>query len=160
MPYVERSMVVRGAVDEVYELAKDFPAYAGHMPDVRSVTVKERGEGYTVTAWDVAVMGRAFRWTERDEFDDAARVIRYRQLSGDLAEFKGEWRFEDTDDGVRVVLSVEFELGIPMLAALLNPVLIKAVESNADQLLQALGRRVAGQAERSGEGSASPAEPV
>src|SRR5690606_28850240 len=118
------------------------------------------GEGYTVTAWDVAVMGRAFRWTERDEFDDAARVIRYRQLSGDLAEFKGEWRFEDTDDGVRVVLSVEFELGIPMLAALLNPVLIKAVESNADQLLPAPGRRVAGQAERSGEGSASPAEPV
>lgn len=146
MPSIVREIVVQGEPRAVYELAKDFPAFAPYMPDVRSIQVVERGEASTVTAWDVAVMGRPFRWTERDEFDDEALVIRYRQIEGDLSKFEGEWHFAAVEDGVRVTLSVDFELGIPMLAALLNPVLIKAVQHNADQLLHALKERAQEQA--------------
>lgn len=141
MPLIERSIFVQGDPGDVYELAKDFPAFVEHMPDVRSITVLERGENYAVTEWDVDVMGRSFRWTERDDFDDDARVIRFRQTAGELSRFEGEWRFEEAGDGVRVRLLVDFELGIPMLGALLNPVLAKAVEENTDKLLHALRER-------------------
>lgn len=144
MPSIERSIFVQGDPKKVYELAKDMPAFADYMQDVRSITVVERGENYAVTEWDVDVMGRSLRWTERDEFDDDSRVIRYRQTAGELSRFEGEWRFEEAGDGVQVRLLVDFELGIPMLGALLNPVLAKAVEENTDQLLRALRDRAAG----------------
>lgn len=141
MPSTERSVIIKAPLERVYAIAKDFESFASYMPDVNSIVIQERGDGYTISAWDVSVVGRKFRWTERDEFDDENYRIRYQQVSGDLKKFEGEWRFEEVEDGVRVTLTVDFELGIPMLSSLFNPVLVKAVESNSDKMLQGIKQR-------------------
>ena len=142
MPYIERSVVVAADPRTVYELAKDMESFPKYMPDVKEVQVVERGPGGMTTRWRVHVIGRDFRWTERDEFDDAVPVIRYKQIEGDVKKFEGEWRFIPVEGGgVRVELTVDAELGVPMLDALFNPVLKKAMEMNVDKMLQAIKER-------------------
>jgi len=141
MPSIERSIFIPVDLKTVYELAKDLPAFVDYLPAVRSITVVERGNNYLVTDWDLDVAGRSYRWRERDEFHDYARAIRYRLVVGDLSRYEGEWRFDQAGDGVQVRLFVDFEVGVPMLGALLDPMFARGVEENKEQLLRALRER-------------------
>lgn len=141
MPHVEVSTLIRGDRFAIYELAKDMESYPRFAPDVDSVKVIDRGPGYTVTAWQARLQGKPFRWTERDEFDDQTPGIRYRQVDGDLKRFEGEWRFEAQGEDCKVTLTVDFELGIPMFAAMLNPIARVVVKKNSEGLLEGLRRR-------------------
>ncbi len=139
VPYIERSITVVADPSKVYELAKNMEAFPQYMPDVREVTVIDRQESSMTTRWRVHVIGRDFRWTERDEFDDAKPSIRYTQIEGDIKKFEGEWRFIPLDnESVRVELTCDAELGVPMLDSLFNPVLKKAMEMNIDKMLQGI----------------------
>jgi len=139
LPYVERSTVISADVNTVYQLARrmeDFPKY---MPDVKDVTVLEQDGNGTTTRWHVHVIGRDLKWTERDTFDDETPKITYKQIEGDVKKFEGEWRFTPEADGtVRVELTCDAELGVPMLDAIFNPVLKKALEINVDKMLSAI----------------------
>lgn len=142
MPFVERSVTVAAAPSEVFAVVKRFEEFPEFMPDVQSVQVLDAGDHWQESEWKVHVVGRSLRWVERDEFDEENLRITYRVKEGDLKKFEGEWRFEPVQEGTRVVLTVDFDLGIPMLAALLDPLLVKAVEKNSDSMLQAIKRRV------------------
>lgn len=139
MPYVEKSVVVAAELRKVYELAKKMEDFPEYMPDVKDVTVIARDESGTTTRWQVHVIGRDLKWTERDTFDDEAPRITYKQIEGDVKKFEGEWRFvPEGEDAVRVELTCDAELGVPMLDALFNPVLKKALEINVDKMLAAI----------------------
>ncbi|MPN03383.1 hypothetical protein SDC9_150613 [bioreactor metagenome] len=55
---------------------------------------------------------------------------------------EGEWRLTSSNDGVEVVLSVDFEFGIPMIAGLLNPILKKKVRENSENMLAAVKAQI------------------
>ena len=138
MPRVSVETLVHASQDRVYAALSDMERFPEFMADLQAVVVLERGEGYTVTAWTAKLRGVTFRWTERDQFLPG-RIV-YQQVSGDLKKFEGEWRLEDVSPGVvRVVLVTEFEFGVPMLAALLNPVGALILRDNARSMLAALG---------------------
>lgn len=141
MPSVVVWEDVHAPREEVYRLAKNVPAIADYAEPVRSIRVVEEGPGYLVTAWEVLFQGRLLRWTERDEFDDESCTIRYRQISGDLAKFEGDWTFTETDGVTRVTLRVDFDLGIPMLAALLNPVATALTRRSSEAIVRAVRRQ-------------------
>ena len=141
MPRVSVETLVHAESDRVYAALCDMELFPDVMAYVQSVVVLERGECYTVTAWTSKLRGVTFRWTERDQFLPG-RIV-YQQVSGDLKTFEGEWRVEDVAPGVvRVVLVTDFEFGVPMLAALLNPVGAVILRDNARAMLAALGALV------------------
>lgn len=142
MPYIECTVLVKGDAGQAYELAKKMEDYPIFMENLDSVKVVERGEGYTITDWVAKVDGRKFQWQEKDVFDDEGRVITYKQTTGDLKKFEGQWTFEEDQEGTRITLTVDFEMGIPMIAAMLNPILKKKVKSNSDAMLEAIKRKV------------------
>lgn len=144
MPYVESSIIVAGPKRPAYEIAKDFERYPEFMPDVKELKIVERGDGYSLSHWVTKAAGRTIEWTEKDVCDDENCHITYKQVSGDLAKFEGEWRFEEVPEGTRVVLTVDFDMGIPMFASMLNPVLTMAVRSNSEKMLKAIKARVEG----------------
>lgn len=142
MPYVETSTVIKGDVDEIYRLAKDMESYPRFMADVVSVRVVERDGNSTVTEWVTRPRGVTLKWKERDLFDDEKRHIRYYQLEGDVKKFEGDWFFEPTPEGVKVTLTVDFEIGIPMFATLLNPFAGIIVRQNCESMLKAIKEQV------------------
>lgn len=144
MVYVERSIVIEGPIERVYELAKDMEAYPDFMPDVESVKVIERGAKRTVTEWETSVDGTPILWTEEDLFDDENYVIDYRLVEGDLDKFEGQWRFLRHGSSTQVVLTVDYDFGIPELTNLIGPTLELKVGENSEMMLLGMKRRIEG----------------
>lgn len=144
MPQVESSINIQGSRDFAYAMAKEMEKYPQYMESVQEVRILTTDpiENSTITQWVTNVDGRLIRWTEKDVFDDEAKTISYRQISGDLKKFEGEWRFQSVDGGTRVTLTVAFEFGIPMLSGLLNPILKKKTQANCDAMLLAIKEQV------------------
>lgn len=141
MPNVEVTQTIRGDRKKIYDLIADMESYPRFMPSLNSLEVLDRGEGWTVTSWDTSISGMNFRWQERDEFDPENTRISYRQLTGDLKRFEGEWIIEEVDGEVNVTLTVDFDFGVPMLSTLLNPVASLKLRQNGEAMLKAIKAR-------------------
>ena len=142
MPFVETKTVINGNIDDIYNIVKNMEAYPSFMNDLESVKILEKGSDYTLSHWVSNVDGRRIVWTEKDNFFDEKKRITYKQTEGDLKKMEGEWRLTDSNDGVEVVLSVDFEFGIPMIAGLLNPILKRKVRENSENMLAAVKAKI------------------
>ena len=142
MPYVEVHKTVQAGREKVLPIIKKMEDYPLFMADLKEVTVLERGDNYTITHWVSNVDGRTIQWTERDTFFDEEWRIHYQQTEGDLKKMEGEWRLTETDGGTDVMLTVDFEFGIPMIAGLLNPILKMKVRDNSENMLAAVKAKV------------------
>ena len=131
-----------GPPRRAYDLATDMESYPRFMKDLISVEVLERNGRSQLTAWSGRLQGRVLRWKEKDDFDDSDCVIRYRQIEGDLRRFEGAWSFVAEGDGTRITLRVEYEVGIPMLAGLLDPVAGVVIRRNCRDMLDAMRQRL------------------
>lgn len=138
MPYVEVSRVLPGSVEDVWRYTTDFASFPRFMEDVISIDIVEHEGNRAVSKWVTKLEGRILRWTEEDVFDPEGHRIRYRQTDGDLKKFEGEWRHEPADGGTRVTITCDFELGIPMFAALLNPIARIKVRDNLNSMLDGI----------------------
>ncbi len=135
MPYVEVTEKIAAPAKKVYEKVKDMESYPEFMENVISVEVVERGENYTVTEWVVSLKGTKLKWQEKDTFDDENLHISYQQTEGDVKKFEGEWKINYDGQETTVTLTVDFEIGIPMFAGLLDPVAKLAVKKNSESML-------------------------
>ncbi len=136
MPRVVVEAVVSGSPARAYDLAKDMESYPEFMKDVVSLKVLEREGDAQISEWHGRLQGKVLKWKERDVFDDARHTITYHQTEGDLKKFEGAWTFEPAGgDATKITLSCDFDLGIPMLAGLLDPVARLVVKKNCEDML-------------------------
>lgn len=140
MPYVETSIEIAAPARKVYELAKEQERFPEFMPDVESVTVLERHSDHILTKWKTLVEEAPIEWVEEDRFNDTDERIDYKLLEGDLDKFEGAWTFEETAGVTKVVLSVDYDFGVPVLAELIGPTLQRKVQENSEMMLAALKR--------------------
>jgi coenzyme Q-binding protein COQ10 len=138
MPYVESRIAIAAPARAVYELAKDQERFPEFMPDVETVKVLERHPDRVISRWKTLVEEAPIEWTEEDRFDDGALRIDYALLEGDLDTFEGAWTFEERDGLTHVLLTVEYDFGVPTLAELIGPTLQKKVLENSEMMLKAL----------------------
>lgn len=144
MPYVEVTKTIKASKQNLYEIIKKMEDYPLFMEDVVSVEILEKGNDTTITYWVTNVDGRKIRWKELDKFDDEKCHIVYRQIDGDLRKFEGEWILEELDEGTKVILTVDFDFGVPMIAPLLNPILKKKVKQNSENMLASIKHKIEG----------------
>ena len=142
MPVVHSSLVIPHVpLHQVWDAVADFEAYPETMPDVLEVAFLDRAGDTASTSWRVLLNGSELTWTERDEFEPYERIV-FDQIEGDLEVFRGEWRLRETQEGVEVALDVEFDLGIPSLAPVLDPIGTQAIQANARSMLSAIRETV------------------
>lgn len=140
LPYVETAIRITASASAVYELAKEQERFPEFMPDVESITVLERSVGRTLTRWKTLVEDAPIEWIEEDLFDDVRIRIDYRLLEGDLDRFEGAWVFTQVGAETHVVLTVDYDFGVPTLAELIGPTLEKKVRENSGMMLASLKR--------------------
>ena len=134
MPFVKSDILIKGGKNAIYQVIQNMEDYPRFMESLVSVTVLERGKNYDISHWVSNVDGRKIVWTERDDFYPEDFKITYQQTDGDLKKMEGVWELND----VRVSLTVDFEFGIPMIAGLLNPLLVRKVRENSEAMLAAV----------------------
>ncbi|MBX5466641.1 MAG: SRPBCC family protein [Firmicutes bacterium] len=142
MPTVEVAERVAAPPEVVWAMLVEMEQFPTFMESLEAVEVLERGPDYTVTRWTARLKGSRFVWTERDDFDRERGRIEFHQVSGDLRVFEGYWQITpEGPDATRVLLATTFEFGVPMLAALLNPIARVALRDNARAMLAAIAAR-------------------
>lgn len=122
----------------VFDILADFPRYPTYSSAVRSVVLREDSGYGTVSEWEVDFRGGILRWVETDAFDPAAGRIEFRQLSGDIDVFTGYWQVEPGQDGCVVEFGCWFDLGIPTLDEVLDPIAEEALHDNIVSIMAGL----------------------
>ncbi|HZO06568.1 MAG TPA: SRPBCC family protein [Solirubrobacterales bacterium] len=143
MPEVDVTLAIEAPAERVWEAVLDIESYPAAMENVRSVRVLGAdGEPGQRSAWSIVLKGSILEWEERDLIDEAAMEMRFHQLSGDLSEFDGFWRVRpDGPERSTARFAVTFEIGIPLLAEMLNPVATRSLEENCAEMLRGVERQ-------------------
>jgi hypothetical protein len=116
----------------------DYRRWPEASDAVRSVGVEEDGDGTSVSAWEVTFRGGLMRWTERDRLDLDDLEQSFELIEGDPHGFAGTWTAEPTETGSLLVMDAMFDLGMPSLSHVLDPIAIEALEDAVADVLQSL----------------------
>lgn len=139
MRYVEiEALVPATNADLVFDRVCDFTHYTEYTNAVREVTVRPAVDGMIESEWSVYFRNGILCWSERDHIDRDARAITFEQLDGDFDQFNGTWSVEPVGDDVRVVFTASFDLGMPSLAAIIDPIAERTLRENMRLILRGL----------------------
>lgn len=142
MPKVQtRHRFYNVAAPDVWRILRDIEAYPQIMPNVKSVKFVDSTSDGIESEWVIRFSGNEFTWRERDHFDDTALTLSFDQIEGDLAVWKGEIQVIQ-EPFVEAVYTVEFDLGIPVLGALLHPLGERAVRESSAQMMAAVEKQL------------------
>ncbi len=144
MPELDLTLDIDAPAERVWGAVLDIERYPDSMENVRSVRILESaGEDEQRSAWSIVLKGSILEWEERDLIDAAAMTMRFHQVSGDLSAFDGHWRVSHRGEGLATArFTVSFEIGIPLLAEMLNPVATRSLEENCIEMLRGVERQV------------------
>jgi ribosome-associated toxin RatA of RatAB toxin-antitoxin module len=140
MPDVEMQINIQAPIDTVWQTVIDVERYPASMTNVHSVKILD-AESPTVRrcAWSVTLKGSILEWVELEHLDPDRRTVEFNQLSGDMEVFKGHWALEALGPELtRVQFVVTFEIGIPLLAEMLNPVAQRSLRENCMEMLRGI----------------------
>lgn len=146
MPRICLDMDIRAPTEAVWDAVIDIERYPASMQNVRWVNVlEEESESVRRSAWSIVLKGAILEWEERDHLDHHKLVMSFEQITGDLALFDGAWTVEARDEELtHVALEITFEIGIPLLAANLNPIAQRALHVNCTEMLLGVERKAVG----------------
>lgn len=139
MPQVEVEALVPDAdADAVFARISDFESYSRYTDAVREITLRPVENGVVESEWSVNFRNGILCWSERDHIDPARRMIRFEQLDGDFDELSGQWAVAAVGPDVRVVFTAGFDLGMPSIADMINPIAERTLRENIEAILRGL----------------------
>ncbi len=109
---------------------------------MESLKVLSREGHRTKSEWVAVAMGKKVRWLEEEEWDDENLRNRFFSPEGDFDRYEGTWVFLPEGEGTRVVLTLTYELTIPIFGGLLQKLVQKLMQENVESLLKGLEERV------------------
>jgi ribosome-associated toxin RatA of RatAB toxin-antitoxin module len=123
--------------DDAFAAVTDVERFPTLCQDIREVRVSAV-DGVRQSAWKVKFRGGVLEWTELDNPDHEARTMPFRRIHGDFKEFDGEWRVQPSGSGSAVEFTARFDLGIPGLRTVLEPIAAKSLRTNLSAVLRGL----------------------
>ncbi|AVP97222.1 polyketide cyclase [Ahniella affigens] len=138
MKTVELRFFIAQPATSVYEVIADFPSYETYADAVRKVELYNVQANFCESFWEVKFRDGLLRWHERDAFSPAERRIDFSQTKGDLAVFDGHWQADPLDQGTELTFHAILDLGLPQLAALLEPIAVQALRENITSIVNGL----------------------
>jgi ribosome-associated toxin RatA of RatAB toxin-antitoxin module len=139
MRHVEiETLVPAGDADQVFARISDFARYADYTDAVREIEVTATSPGVIESRWSVNFRNGVLAWSERDRIDQRARTIAFEQLDGDFEHFAGTWAVSTAGSDVAVAFTAEFDLGMPSLAPIIDPIAERTLRENMMAILRGL----------------------
>ena len=144
MPKFEVSIKIQTPKQKVYKIAHEMEKFPQFMRDVKSVKVLEMFDNKTITYWESELEGTPICCKELDESNDEKPSIKYKLTEGDLDKFEGEWIFKDDGDNTEVILTVDYDFGMPAFEGIVGPVLKIKVKENSMMMLEGIKEKAEG----------------
>jgi len=143
MPEVDLDLDIQTSIATVWEAVLDIERYPDLMTNVVSVKIEEwETPTSRRSQWAMIIKGATLVWRDREFIDHDEHTVNFTQVSGDLERFEGAWELTAKEaELTRVRLTISFEIGIPLLAGMLNPVAQRALYGNAREMLEGVQAR-------------------
>jgi len=143
MGKVNDVITIQQSVENVFLEAQNIDQLAKFLPDLQEVRILKKNMNEVDSFWKGSFQGREVKWTERDIWDEANKECRFFILEGDFKVYQGMWKFIPLSDmETKVELEIEYDLGLPLVGALINTFLKKKMLENAQAMLKALKRMI------------------
>lgn len=150
MPSVEEVINVKAPKDEIFKVISNVTDFPNFMDDVKEVEIIETGDGWNISRWVNSADGRLIKWTEKDYVKPDQHRVDFELVEGDLKSYGGFWQLEDDGEEVTVIFRVDFEFGMPVIAALIHPILARILRANMKQMLISVKNKLEQQREEVG----------
>ena len=124
--------------EQIYATLCDFERYPELSPAVRQVTIDLTEEGQVTSSWETNFREGILRWQEQDFFDAAAATIVFQQTQGDIDHFSGKWEVSALNGGGLILFDARFDMGIPSLSNIIDPIAEQALRENIITIIQGL----------------------
>lgn len=134
--------------DRFYRALCDFGRYPEFAGTVLSVTCAAGARpAEALSTWRVRFREGILQWSEVDRFSERDRTISFELVDGDLESFSGRWSVVAAPGRPGAVLfQAAFDLGIPSLAHILDPLAIESLSDNVRRIVDGLSGKLAGRA--------------
>ncbi|MDI9595470.1 MAG: SRPBCC family protein [Atribacterota bacterium] len=143
MGKVNDVITIQQSVENVFLEAQNIDQLAKFLPDLQEVRILKKNMNEVDSFWKGSFQGREVKWTERDIWDEANKECRFFILEGDFKVYQGMWKFIPLSDmETKVELEIEYDLGLPLVGALINTFLKKKMLENAQAMLKALKQMI------------------
>lgn len=126
------------SADAVFATICDFGRYPAFTASVREVQVTAVADGVIDSSWSVDFRSGVLKWSERDHIDSGRRHIRFVQTSGDFDVFTGSWTVDQVGSDTQIGFCADFDLGMPSLAAIIDPIAASTLVENIQVILHGL----------------------
>jgi ribosome-associated toxin RatA of RatAB toxin-antitoxin module len=127
-----------GSPGAIFEVLTDFERYPELTDAVRAVEVLRETPTRLSSTWEVNFRHGILKWSEHDELDFERRVIAFTQTDGDLEHFSGSWSVDAHPTGCVVRFAAAFDLGMPSLARMLDPIAESALRENVADIIRGM----------------------
>jgi hypothetical protein len=126
--------------DDAFGILRDFHRHALLSDAVRSVELEEGPDGSLISHWKVNFRNGILVWSEFDEIDASTNTVRFQRRDGDPEDFSGTWSSGADPSGQGCILKFEanFEIGIPTLSEMLEPLAAQTLRENVIQTLRGI----------------------
>lgn len=124
--------------DGIFATICDFARYAELCDSIREVDVHLVEPDLIDSTWSVNFRSGILKWSERDRIDTANRRIRFTQTAGDFELFEGSWAVDTDGETTSVTFDAAFDLGMPSLASIIDPIAERTLRENMQDILQGL----------------------
>ncbi len=111
----EIAVVMRADVATIYRLAAGVERWPALLPHYRSVRILEEDGARRIVAMAASRSGIPVWWRAEQRCDPAEPRITFRHVRGVTTGMEVAWTFTPTDDGVRVVIQHDLQLGWPLI---------------------------------------------
>jgi ribosome-associated toxin RatA of RatAB toxin-antitoxin module len=133
-------------LQKAYAIITDVARYPDYMPSVEALDILSQNENRLVTRWDAYIDDAPVQWMQAITCLEDQKEMRFEATEGDFDVFRGKWSVSRSGDQVNLHLNMEYRLGIPVIEAVLGPILKEKLDANARALLQAIADRLEVQA--------------
>jgi hypothetical protein len=126
--------------EDAFEILRDFHRHALLSDAVRSVELEEGPDGSLISRWEVNFRNGILVWSEFDTFDASTNTVRFERRDGDPEDFTGSWsaHLDPSGPGCMLKFEANFEIGIPTLSEMLEPLAARTLRENVIQTLRGI----------------------
>jgi ribosome-associated toxin RatA of RatAB toxin-antitoxin module len=124
-----------------YQMVVEVERFPEFMTNVMKVDILSTDAHQTVAAWETLIDDAPLDWVEEGLYFPDQKRVEFRAIEGVFARFDGFWQVQPAPSGCEVVLSLDYEIGLPEIEAIIAPILHERLQANLRQMLDGIEHR-------------------
>ena len=141
MPTITTRQTTGEPPGRIWDALLDTASIPSYVPEVAEAETLTVDDDRRTTRWAVLLDGPRLEWVQEDVLDHERRRIDFRHTWGPLSRCTGHWQIGTDGPHTTVELHLDFEIGIPLMDAMLGPIAERKLRRFTESVLARIGER-------------------